>query len=500
MIKGKSIIMMLWFISLMGIGTVPLKAESNEVYLIELNDDTINPVTAEYISKAIDKGYENQAQCLIIKLDTPGGLLSSTRTIVKKILSAKIPVIVYIAPSGAHAGSAGVFITYASHLAAMAPSTNIGAAHPVQMDGGKKEKDSDLWDELDELKKKWEEEKQKEEAKGSKQNNQNKQTKQERKTDELQSRENKKGAKEEQPDTDPMSSKILQDTTAFIRTMAEKRNRNVDWAIKSVTRSSSITETEAFQLGVVEIIAKNEEELLQKLDGRMVEIEDEKVTLKTQEAVITKVEMNFRQKFFNILANPNIAYILLILGFYGLLYEVTHPGVAAPGILGVIFLILAFYSLQMLPTNYAGVALIILGLVLLVAEAFVPGWGLLTLGGAVCMILGSMMLFESSLPMFKVSMSLILSFVVTTVLIAAFGLSASIQAHRRKTMSGIKGMMGMKGDAQTSLSKNKEGKVFVDGTLWNAISEEENIQKGEKIVVVEVEGLNLKVKKFSKPV
>lgn len=463
----------------------PQKAEgisSNEVHIIQLNDDTINPVTAEYIANAINNAEAQDAQCLIIKLDTPGGLLSSTRLIVKKILSSSVPVVVYISPSGSRAGSAGVFITYASHIAAMAPSTNIGAAHPVQM-GGKGGKQRDLWDGLRELLEQASRKK-KEEGK-----------------EETLKREGKPEKEEEakeseaiEPDEDPMSSKILQDTVAFIKSIAKKRNRNVEWAIKSVTKSSSITETEALELGVVEIIAGSDEDLLEKLDGRSVNIDGKEIVLHTKKALVKRIPMEFRQKFLNILANPNIAYILMILGFYGLLYEVTHPGIGVPGILGTIFLIMAFYSMQTLPTNYAGVALILLGLTLFVAEAYVPGLGLLTLGGVVCMILGSLLLFDSSVPMMRVSLSLILSFTATTTGITIFLVRAVIRAHTKKAFGGQEGLLGIKGEVQKTISAGHEGKVFVHGELWNAIANK-TIKKGEKIIVTEVDGMTLKVKK-----
>ncbi|MDP2654266.1 MAG: nodulation protein NfeD [Candidatus Omnitrophota bacterium] len=462
------------------------------VHVIELNDDTINPVTAEYISRSIDQAEEEGAQCLVIKLDTPGGLLNSTRTIVKKILSARIPVVVYIAPDGSRAGSAGVFITYASHIAAMSPSTNIGAAHPVQIGEQKKEqKDDNYWDGLKELLKTMNE-KNEEREKTAGDKAEGKQAKKEDSAKEQQKEE-----PEIEADPDPMSSKILQDTVAFVKSLAEERDRNVEWAIKSVTKSSSITASEALELKVVEIIARDETDLLNQLDGRSVKVADKDLVLRTKDAPVKRIPMTFRQKFFNVLANPNIAYIFMILGFYGLLYEVTHPGFGAPGILGFIFLVLAFYSMQALPTNYAAVALIILGLVLLVAEAFVPGFGLLTLAGVGCMILGSMLLFDSSLPMMKVSKGLIFSLTLTTALITTFLVQATIRAHSRKIKGGREGLIGEKGEARTLIGTEQEGRVFVHGELWNAVSDE-SIPAGEKVTVTAVEGLTVKVKKLKK--
>ncbi len=446
-----------FFLILFGFATI---ARAETVYEIRLQDDTINPITVEYISEAIDKATADNAQCLIITLDTPGGLLASTRSIVRKILSSDIPVVVYIAPSGARAGSAGVFITYASHIAAMAPTTNIGAAHPVQM-GGPNRRDS------------WSEEPESEKGQES---------------------SDSTAQKDAEKDDDPMSSKILNDTVAFIKTMAKQRNRNAEWAVKSVTESSSITESEAKEIGVVEIIASDTQDLLVKLDGRTVDIKGKPVTLNTKEATVKVVEMDQRQKFFNILANPNIAYILLILGFYGLLYEITHPGFGIPGILGIIFMVLAFFSMQALPTNYAALALIGLGIFLLIAEAITPGFGLFAVGGLVSLILGSMLLFDSPVPIMRVSLSVIFSATAATAGITLLLVGAVIRTHRKRAKGGQEGLIGEKGIVRSSISKEHEGKVFVQGELWNAVADT-SIPKGAKIQVESIDGLTLKVKK-----
>lgn len=446
-------------------------AQANPIaYAIELNDDTINPVTSEYIAKSIEKAHADGAACLIIKLDTPGGLLSSTRSIVKKMMTAKVPVIVYISPSGSRAGSAGVFITYASHVAAMAPSTNIGAAHPVEMGGGKDKKEkSDYWDGFKEMIKSKEEKTPAAEKKS-------------------------KEAEESTPDDSPMSSKILQDTVAFIKALAQERNRNLEWGVKSVTKSSSITETEALKLGVVEFIAKDETELLEKIDGRKVKLPDGEATLKTKGAEVVKIEMTFRQRLLNVLANPNIAYIFLMLGFWGLLYEVTHPGIGVPGVLGAVFLILAFYSMQTLPTNYAGVALIIIGLLLIIGEALTPGFGLLLLGGIGCMVLGSIILFDSPIPLMRVSMSLIWSVTLATAGLSLFLVTLVMRTHKRQVSTGAEGLVGEQGEARSSFKSGQKGQVFVHGEIWRAVSDD-NIRAGDPVSVVKVNGLTLKVKK-----
>ena len=466
----------------------------NKVYLIQLDDDSINPVTAEYITRGIDKAYQNEAQCLIIKLDTPGGLLNSTRLIVKKMLTSKIPIVVYISPSGSRAGSAGVFITYASHIAAMAPSTNIGAAHPVQI-GNENPKRAGDWDELKKMiedlrdvKKKNLDNSQESAKESSKLKNKDESTNKSNST------QTQKSDEALPFDEHPMESKILQDTVAFIKAISKERNRNTEWAIESVTKSLSITNEEALQKQVVEIVAVDEKDLLKQLDGRSVQIEGKSVVLQTKDAIIENIPMDVRQKFFNILANPNIAYFLLILGFYGLLFEITHPGTAVPGILGGIFLILAFYSMQTLPTNYAGVALMILGLILLVAEVFTPGLGMLTLGGIVSMILGSMLLFDSVDPVMRVSKEAIIVFTLSTLGLTLFLLRSVVKTHRRKAISGQEGLIGEKAEVQTTIKPGHSGKIYLHGELWKAESDE-TIHPGEKVVVIKVEGLTVKVKK-----
>ncbi|VAX38238.1 Putative membrane-bound ClpP-class protease associated with aq_911 [hydrothermal vent metagenome] len=452
----------------------------NKVHLITLDDDTINPVTAEYIIQSIDRAEIENAECLVIKLDTPGGLLSSTRLIVKRMLTAKVPIIVYIAPGGSRAGSAGVFITYASHVAAMAPSTNIGAAHPVKMGGGGLPKKMGDWKELKELTKTL-----KEHIKQIKREEQKGVEKEDKKNI-----ENEDGLNN---DENPMVSKILQDTTAFIRAIAKERHRNAEWAVKSVSKSLSITDKEALEKGVIEIIAKSEEDLLNQLDGYTVIIEGKERILATNNITIERIEMNARQKFFNILANPNIAYFLMILGFYGLLFEVTHPGFGVPGIMGTIFLILAFYSMQTLPMNYAGLALLILGLILLIAEAYIPGFGFFSLGGLVSLVLGSMLLFDSIDPVMRVSMPIIITFSITTAIMTLLLLRLVIKSSKAKIMGGKEGLLQEIGEAHVSFGFGKKGTIFVHGELWNATSDLP-IKKGEEVQIQEVKGLMLKVK------
>jgi len=432
-------------------------SRSPQVYIAKIEDDTINPITQEYITKSINRAYEDNAECLVIELDTPGGLLTSTRGIVKEILKSEVPICVYIYPGGSRAGSAGVFITYASHVAAMAPSTNIGAAHPVNIGGDRRS----FWDGLKDL---------------------------------MDSSKEDKKDKPNPREADILSGKILNDTVAFIKSIAEKRGRNVKWAEESVTKSSSVTEKEALKNNIIDIIARDEDELLEKLNGRVIKLDGRSVTLNTKDVQVRYLDKNFRQRFLNVLANPNIAYILLMLGFYGLLFEVTHPGVGFPGVAGAICIILAFFSMQTLPTNYAGLALILLGVILFIAEVKMPGFGLLTLGGVVSMTLGALILFESPYEIMRVSLVLALSSSLATAGITVFLVGAVVRAHRKKVISGKEGLIGEVGKSKKTFDSGEEGKIFVHGEIWDATSKE-RIKKGDKVKVVKIDGMTLTVEK-----
>lgn len=458
---------------------------SQTIPVIQLTDDTINPVTSEYITKAIDRAENEQAPCLIIKLDTPGGLLNSTRSIVKRMLTSKVPLVVYISPSGAHAGSAGVFITYASHIAAMAPTTNIGAAHPIQY-GKEKPKEAENWGELKDFLKEIKKSKEYEKDKTENKTND--------KADDKTSKDAPEKEEALQPDDHALESKLLNDTVAFIKGIAKERNRNVEWAVKSVVESQSITETEAVEKGVVEIIAKDDLDLVMKLDGKIVLIDGKEITLHTKDAQLEYIPMDRRQKFFNILANPDIAYFLLILGFYGLLYEITHPGVVMPGVLGAIGMILGFYSMQTLPVNYAGLSLVFIGLMLLVAEVFVPGIGALAFGGILSLVTGSFLLFDAVDPVMRVSLLSIIGLAGIAVLLAMILVRLVYKSRNAKVISGKEGIVGEIGIVQHEIKVGAPGKVEIHGELWNAESKEE-IKSGEKVQVVKVIGLTLYVSK-----
>jgi len=378
-------------------------ASPEEVYDARV-EGIIAPSLAEFIVSAIRKAEDGGAHAIIFELDTPGGLDTSMRVIIKEILRSPVPVIVYVSPSGARAASAGAFITIAAHVAAMAPGTNIGAAHPVQMGGGEADEE--------------------------------------------------------------MTRKIENDAAAYIRGLAERRGRNAIWAEDAVRKSVSATATEALRLKVIDVVAENRADLLAKIDGRTVETGAGKITLKTKTAKIVEVEMGLRDKVLSVISNPTIAYILLILGMAGLYFELSTPGAILPGVLGGICLILAFYAFQTLPINYAGLLLIILGVILFIAEVMVVSHGILTIGGMTAMILGSLMLIDSPAPFLQISLSAILGVTAATTAFFVFAIGAVFRAHRRQPATGREGLVGQAGVARTRL--NPDGLIFIRGEIWNA--------------------------------
>lgn len=410
--------------------TLTTTTTNNEVWLLRFSGP-IGPVSAKYIIAGIEQVQKEKGQLVILAIDTPGGLDESMREIVKTILNSSVPIIGYVYPAGARAASAGVFIIMASHLAAMAPGTNIGAAHPVAM-GGK---------EIDSV----------------------------------------------------MRDKVTNDAVAYIRSIAHKRNRNEDWAEKAVRQSVSVTETEALKLKIIDLIAGSIEELIEQLDKRVVMIDNQKIILQTASAKIKNYDMSPIQRFLLLLTNPNIAYILLLLGIYGLFFELQNPGAIFPGVAGGIALVLAFYSLQMLPVNYAGLALIILGIIMFILEIKITSYGLLTIGGIIALFLGSLLLFESPLPFFRPSIILLIVAAVVTVLFFALIVGLGIRAHLRKPTTGKEGLIGAIGFATENLNPN--GTVMVSGELWSAESVSGEIKQNEKIKVLEVKEMILKVQK-----
>lgn len=424
---NRFVFLLLW----LSIFTFRLNGQTTNVLVITL-DGAINPAASDYIHYGIEQAVKHNSECLVLRLNTPGGLLESTRTIVSDILQSPIPVVVYVSPPGSRAASAGVFITLSARIAAMAPGTNIGAAHPVSLQG--------------------------------------------------------------QMDS-TMTEKVTNDAAAFIRTISEKRHRNVKWAEDAVRKSISITETEALKDNIIDLIANNTKDLLEKINGEEIHTASGSAILNTKNAEIINIDMSFQQKLLSILSDPNIAYILFMLGIYGLLFELYSPGLIFPGVVGVISLLLAFYAMHTLPINYAGLALIIFSVILFVLEIKIVSHGLLTIGGVISLILGSVMLIKTD-PTFDVlgvSWKIILLFVILTVSFFTIAIGFGIKAQRRKPTTGLEGLINEIGEAITDLEP--KGMIKIHGEIWNAESIEETIPKGNKIIVTGISDLILKIKK-----
>lgn len=394
----------------------------------------INPVTADFLHEAIENAHSKKATCLLIHLNTPGGLLQSTREMVTELLESPLPVVVYVSPEGAHAGSAGVFITMAAHIAVMAEATNIGAAHPVSLRGS-----------MDSV----------------------------------------------------MSEKVTNDAAAFIRSIASKRNRNLNWAESAVRNSLSITAAEAMLKNVVDLMAFSDQDLLNQIDGREIKLNSGPVTLHTKNARIENYTMSTIDQLLNMISDPNIAYLMMMLGFFGILFELFNPGAMIPGIIGVIALIFSFYTMRTLPINYAGLALVIFGILLLLLEIKIISHGILAIGGIVSLMLGSMMLIKAGSPLEVAGISRLLIIITTaiTALFFLFVVGAGVKAQKRKAITGLEAMNGLTGVVMNSLEP--DGRVIVNGEIWNAVAINGIVKRGEKVRVIEMKKFILYVEKIT---
>jgi membrane-bound serine protease (ClpP class) len=402
--------------------------ERGRVSLVELSGP-VNPITAEYIGRTLKESARQGDRLFLVEIDTPGGLDSSMRLIVKDIFASPVPVAIYVAPSGARAASAGAIIAISADFCAMAPGTNIGAAHPVSI--------------------------------GS------------------------------QPDK-VMQEKALKDMVAYVEGIAGKRGRNVDLVVRMVRGSDSFAAEKALEGKIIDFIAADRSELIRRLAGRSIMRGGKSIVLNLSDIDIIRKEMGTRERILNVISNPDVAYVLLMLGFLGLFFELSHPGVILPGVIGGISLILAFFAFQTLPVNYAGVLLILLALILFIAEIKIVSHGMLTVGGMISMILGSLLLFDSSEPYARVSWGVIFTTIAIITILCGFVVRKVIIAHKKRPSSGREGLIGEKGVADTDIGT--AGKVFVRGEYWNAWSEE-TISKGEGVVVLDVERMRLKVTK-----
>jgi membrane-bound serine protease (ClpP class) len=418
------------FVALVLLGFAGLaSAAPAPVATIEL-EGVISPVTLRLVGIAIDRAQAERAQALVIQLDTPGGLERSMRAIVQRMMNAEVPIIVFVAPTGARAASAGVFITMAAHVAAMAPATNIGAASPVAM-GGSADK--------------------------------------------------------------TMMKKVENDAAAFIRTVAVERGRNAEWAEKAVRQAVAITEREALKLKVIDLVSDSIPDLLEKVDGRTIKLPKSTVTLATKGAPLRPIEIGFRDRFLNVITDPNVAYVLMMLGMLGLFFELSNPGVILPGVIGGISLILAFFAFQSLPINYAGLLLILFGIVLLVAEIKIVSHGVLAIGGIVSMSLGSLMLFDAPEIGFRVSWWVIGPTVAATAGLFLFVIAAGVRALGRPSSTGAEGLVGKYATVRERLAP--EGQVLVGGEIWRAVAAGEALEPGAQVRIVAVDGLTLRVAK-----
>ena len=400
---------------------------------------TINPVLVDYIKRGIEHAEDNNAVACIIQLDTPGGLDTSMRDIIKDMVNARVPVVVYVSPSGARAASAGVFITVAAHVAVMAPNTAIGAAHPVAV-----------------------------------------------------------GAEGEAAMSEAMEEKIVNDAAAYIRSIAGAHGRNMEWAERAVRESVSATEEEALELNVIDMVAPDLDSLISQLDGRQVTMLDGSVvSLQTQGATVNHVKMSWTEGFLYAIADPNIAYLLLSLAMLGLMVEIANPGLIFPGIVGGICLLMAFYSLGVLPVNYAGVLLIALAFGLFIAEVFTTTFGLFTAGGITSLVIGSLILFKGG-PLFQVDWRLIGGVAIFITALLGFVVSRVIRAHRYQPTTGREELVGKTAIVKAVLEP--EGIVLFKGERWLAVSEEGRVELGEEVIITRVDGLTLYVTKKIKEV
>ncbi|MFO7945891.1 MAG: nodulation protein NfeD [Armatimonadota bacterium] len=400
----------------------------------------INPATVSYVTRGIEEATNRSADMLLIELDTPGGQLNSTKDITSAIMQSPVPVAVWVGPDGARAASAGTFITYSAHIASMAPSTRIGAAHPVMMGSGMP-------------------------------------------------------GQSEQPDPEQMKTmekKVVNDAVAFIRSLAEKRGRNAEWGEKAVTESLTATASEAAQKNIIDFIAATPRDCAEMADGRTVNVPSGEVTLQTADATFHHVGETWRENLLSMIAHPNVAYLLMIIGIYGIIFELKAPGFGGAGAVGIICLILGLYGLSVLPFSWAGLGLIFAGVALLVAELYTPTHGVLGMAGLIAFIIGSLLLVET--PTAPISRPLIAGVGVGTAAFFFFALGAIIKGQKRPVTIGREALAGRTGDALEPL--DPEGMVRIEGERWIAVAEEDSINEGERIVVIEeIDDMKLKVKR-----
>ncbi len=413
-------------------------------------EGAIGPATSDYVERALNQAIEQRVELVIIRMDTPGGLDTSMRSMIKKIMASSVPVVGFVAPSGARAASAGTYILYASHVAAMAPGTNLGAATPVQL-GGLPDAGDDSGRTQD-------------------------------KDDEP--------APDKPPKGDAKTRKLINDAAAYLRGLAQLRGRNVEWAEEAVRLGASLSAQEAQTKGVVEFIATDIQDLLRQVHGHRVKIGGLEKTLDTQGVTTLEFAPDWRSRLLALISNPNLAYILMLVGIYGLIYEFSNPGAILPGTVGAIALLLALYAFQLLPINYAGFALILFGLSLMVAEAFVPSFGALGIGGVAAFVIGSIVLVDTEAPGYGISLPLILSFAIVSAGILLLIVGMVLRSRKRPVVSGREELAGARGQVLGNFGG--EGRVWVHGEIWKARTEQP-VTEGQRVRITGREGLTLKI-------
>lgn len=428
-----------------------IQVAADEIRVLTV-EGAIGPATAHHISQALASAEQDGVELVVIKLDTPGGLVDSLRTIVQDILGSSVPVCTYVHPNGARAASAGTYLSYASHISAMCPVSNIGSSTPVSM--------------------------------GTTPN----------RVPEIPNNTNPADDSDE-PQSSAMDRKVLEDSVAYIKSLAELRGRNVSWAEKTVREAANLTATEALKLNVTDYIAEDLPHLLGQIDGiNIPNVGGRSLTLNTKDALIVEVKTDWIYEFLKIITNPNVAYLLLIVGVNAIFIELYNPGLGGAGILGIICLVLGAYALHLLPVNYAGLALLVVGVILFVAEAITPSYGIFGLGGIVAFIAGSLLLYNTDIPAFQISFAVVGAISTVTALLMIFVIRTALRQRKQGPVSGLDALIGK--EARVVADFSKQGKVFTEGETWSATTDVP-LTQDDKVVVRGVDGLTLKVERIT---